>query len=54
MSGNDTPEEIQLGTITATWLERNGGERTLKNMANYSKSSTEIICRAAAEAIAKG
>ncbi len=53
MSGKVTPEEIQLGAITETWLARHGGKRTLKNMANYSKSSTEIICRAAAGAIAE-
>ncbi len=54
MSGKTIPEEVQLGAITATWLSRHGGKRTLKNMANYSKSSTEIICRAAAGAIAEG
>ncbi len=53
LGGRVTPEELQLGAIMATWLARHGGKRTLKKIVNYTKSSTEAICRAAAEAIAE-
>ncbi len=50
LGGAVTPEELQLGAITATWLTRYGGKLMLKKMVDYTKSSTEAICRAAAEA----